>query len=139
VTYINPGKDPFQALGSFLDKLTGIGGTHSKQPHIKKRSDERAAGSTLLLCFAQHAVEKIVTCQDGVRIALTKGYNHRSCATADVQNALRELLIARRRIHQKVPGIVFVPPGMKPDESIIAMGKEVIVFPSSCSQTRHLD
>jgi hypothetical protein len=38
-----------------------------------------------------------------------------------------------------MPGIVFIPPGMKPDESVIAMGKEVIIFPSSCSQGRHLN
>jgi hypothetical protein len=38
-----------------------------------------------------------------------------------------------------MPGIVFIPPGMEPDESVIAMGKEVIIFPSSCSQARHLN
>jgi hypothetical protein len=53
-----------------MDKFPGIGGTHSKQPHIEKQSDERVAGhlvlheqnKTVWLHYPAHFIQSFLSC-----------------------------------------------------------------------------
>jgi hypothetical protein len=78
-------------------------------------------------------VGKIVTLQLDFRILVGKSQKDRSCTAADIMYAASGLIFQMGGIHQETPGIVFILSDVETDEGIIEMGKEVVVFPSSCS------
>ncbi|MEI8354784.1 MAG: hypothetical protein WCG31_01590 [Deltaproteobacteria bacterium] len=82
-------------------------------------------------------MRKIIAYRHGFRVTLLKGKNHRSRLAANIQNTWHRLSTKIGSIDQEIPCIVFILPGMHPDEGIVKMGENIVILASSCSKSRH--